>query len=63
MACINFLSRECIDGNCPIALKESDDNNISDLAALIYEDITDCTTCYYNTFDCKDCVFKNSNLC
>ena len=64
MGCKNFCAFECVNGSCPIALKNGGDELMRDLASIAYDEINDCTACYYNTFDCKDCIFTEEDwLC
>lgn len=53
--CPAFYADVCTNGYCPAALYEEHPE--------IYECRIDCDECYYNTGDCSDCIFENSEMC
>lgn len=64
MKCKGFSNIACINGNCPNAEYEAVNEKygfgIADDMGL--ETVT-CSKCYYNTGNCKDCMFEGTEDC
>lgn len=57
--CKGFCANECVTGYCPIAL----DNQYDWYGDMGHDIPKNCKECYYNTFNCEDCIFQESKYC
>nr|DAZ67977.1 MAG TPA: hypothetical protein [Caudoviricetes sp.] len=57
--CKGFCANECVTGYCPIAL----DRKYDWYSDMGYDVPKNCKECYYNTFNCADCIFQKSKYC
>lgn len=53
--CPNYCGVACIDGSCPVALRD-------DYSERGYDAILDCADCPYN-LGCVDCMFDGTDGC
>lgn len=59
-----FTSIHCIDGSCPSAQYESICSKYGyDLASDMGLKMIKCSKCAYNTQQCTDCIFENTEDC
>ena len=63
MKCSGFTAGACIDGSCPLALKDSDDDRIADIASDMYTGLFTCDDCYHKTYECSDCIWHGTDMC
>ena len=59
-----FMTIECINGNCPRSLAYANDTRDDDaLGAYANFKKLKCKDCHYNTGDCKDCSWYQTEYC
>lgn len=56
MICENYTASACVDGSCPMALKEE---------YPYYGDVgvNSCDECYHHKGSCDSCIFEDTDIC
>ena len=63
--CGQFCASACVDGECPNAVFDYYEDKYGD-SRLAYDagyKPVKCSKCFWNTYECNDCIFKDTEIC